>query len=170
MATAAASATAGSLGICNANAVPRSLGSTTQVPPCAFATACTIERPRPDSAARPRARVVGAGETVEDAVERLGWDAAPAVDDLDHEIAAEPPARSSIVSCGSVYFTAFSSSASSAARSASSSASIQPGSDRAEDPAARRNLGPAHEDVLDERLDVDLRDREEPRLACFREQ
>ena len=43
-----------------------------------------------DSAARPRACVIGAGETVEDPVECLRWDAAPAVDDLDHEVAAQP--------------------------------------------------------------------------------
>ena len=125
-----------------------------------------------DSATRPRACVIGAGETIEDPVECLRWDAAAAVDDLDHEIAAQPEvARSSIVSCSSVYFTAFSSSASSAARSASSSAAMLTASDRAEAPPARRNLGPTHEDVFDERLDVDLAEtaRNSAR-AGFREQ
>ena len=43
-----------------------------------------------DSAARPRACVICAGESIEDSVECLGWNAAPAVDDLDHEIPAQP--------------------------------------------------------------------------------
>ena len=64
-----------------------------------------------------------------------------------------PYARNAITSCGSVYFTAFSSRASSALRSASWSAPTTPATSTSSR-RARRNLRPAEEHVLEEAVDL----------------
>ena len=78
---------------------------------------------------------------------------------------SSPRARSSIASCARVYLTAFSSSASRAVRSRSRSTSSRTRLQRSEPPGARRDLRPAHEDVLEERLEFDLLDAQEVRLV-----
>ena len=78
-----------------------------------------------------------------------------------------PPTHvlSSIASPRSVYLTAFSSSASSAMRSAFRVDRELPGRERAQPPRARGHLGPAHEDILEEGLEVDVLERRRSRAG-----
>ena len=96
---------------------------------------------------------------------------APVVDDLDDDLAADRMApATSIAACGSVYLTAFSSSASRAVRNASGSARSDPGDVELEAPRARRDLRPAHEDVFEEAVDGDVAQDDEVRLLGLGEQ
>ena len=135
-------------------------------PPWAFAIASTIASPSPTP---PLDRVRAASARAKRSkIRPSACSGMPRPSSLTL-IAIVPPsarrgrsARSPRLSL--VYFTAFSSSASSAARRRSGSTFSQPVGERSEPPRARRDLRPAHEHVLEERLELDLRELHELRL------
>ena len=129
----------------------------------ALAIAATIERPRPAPPSRGRERRRRARSARRSDRAPPG-DAAPLVGDLDHEVwpSLSDAARSLVVS---VYFTAFSSRASSAMRTLPRRRGAAVGDLPSRQP--RGDLGPAHEDVLEERLDVDGAGRQEVGPSAF---
>ena len=76
-------ADAANSGRVRAKTEPVGVRATVHRPPCPLAIASTIASPRPDPAGRPRAGRVGAGEPVEDPLERLRRHPAALVLDLD---------------------------------------------------------------------------------------
>ena len=117
-----------------------------QQPPCAWAIAATIASPSPapPCAARcgPRRPARSARRSCSSA---SGGIPQPSSVDRDHDAVRVAASAQLDRACGSVYLTAFSSSASSAARSQVSSASSVTSTISPRRQAARRDLRPAHE-------------------------
>jgi hypothetical protein len=144
---------------------------TLQRPPWPFAIASTIARPSPTPPAA-RVRAASARPNRSKIRSSASWGTPQPSSSTSMTTSPERPgrARSSIASRSTVYLTAFSRSASSAARSRSGSTGQASRDERPEAPRARCDLGPAHEHVLEERLELDLAAVHEVGLISGREQ